>query len=91
MTSIKTSLFAMSAANPGVSDILDPDAIYTTEETALRVKSTPRTLEAWRLQGIGPPYIRLGRRMVRYRGKDVLEFLSGKTFTSTSEEATRAA
>jgi predicted DNA-binding transcriptional regulator AlpA len=44
----------------------------TTEELAERIggKTTPRTVEDWRLDGKGPRYIRVGRT-IRYREADV--------------------
>lgn len=47
----------------------------TTEELAARLGVEPRTVEDWRLDGIGPPFIRLGKggpkSAVRYRERDV--------------------
>lgn len=47
----------------------------TTEELAARLGVRPRTVEDWRLDGTGPPPMRLGkggpRSPVRYREKDV--------------------
>jgi hypothetical protein len=36
---------------------------------------TPGTLARWRSVGIGPTYIRLGPRKVRYRPADVKDFI----------------
>jgi hypothetical protein len=50
------------------------------------VKNSPRTLESWRLNGIGPNFVRMGRRGVRYRWGDLLDYVHGRRFSSTSEE-----
>lgn len=42
----------------------------TTEELALRLCRSPRTVEDWRLDRKGPPYIRVGGT-VRYRLADI--------------------
>lgn len=42
-------------------------------ELAERWRLSPRTLQRWRQTAIGPPYLRLGRRIL-YRMFDVLEF-----------------
>jgi hypothetical protein len=46
------------------------EKIYlTTEETAVYIGGdvSPRTLERWRLEGIGPDFITVSAKMVRYR------------------------
>ena len=50
---------------------IDPNALATQSEVAAHVGVSPRALEAWRLRGEGPPFIRLSRRLVRYRPADV--------------------
>ena len=42
-----------------------------------------RTLQRWRLEGIGPVFVKLGR-LVRYRQSDLELFLEERTRTSTS-------
>ena len=42
-----------------------------------------RTMQRWRLEGIGPVYVKLGR-LVRYRRHDLDAFLEERTCTSTS-------
>ena len=48
-----------------------------------------RTLQRWRLEGVGPTYVKLGR-LVRYRQTDLDAFLEERTRTSTSMESTEA-
>ena len=42
-----------------------------------------RTLQRWRLEGVGPTYVKLGR-LVRYRQTDLDTFLEEQACTSTS-------
>ncbi len=61
------------------------DPLLTTEETADYVGATPRTLEAWRLRGGGPPFVKVSKRMVRYRLSDVTKWIEQRVRTSTSD------
>lgn len=45
---------------------------------------SPRTLERWRAAGIGPRYIRCGRR-VFYRPSDLGDFIERHARTSTRQ------
>jgi hypothetical protein len=45
-----------------------------------------RTLQRWRLEGVGPTYVKLGR-LVRYRQTDLDSFLEERTRTSTSMDS----
>ena len=48
-----------------------------------------RTLQRWRLEGVGPTYLKIGR-LVRYRKSDLDNFLEQSTCTSTSMSQARA-
>ena len=45
---------------------------------------SPRTMQRWRLDGMGPPFIKIGR-LVRYRKSNLDAFLAARTFVSTAE------
>ena len=62
------------------------DDLLTGSELAGTLKVSVRTPESWRLNGEGPPFIRVGKRRVLYRWRDVLEYLEGRRFGSTTEE-----
>lgn len=47
------------------------DAILTDEQLALMWKLSPSTLRHWRSANEGPPYFKLGGRLVRYRWSEV--------------------
>ena len=46
-----------------------------------------RTLEAWRLRGYGPPFLRLSPRLVRYRASDIDRWLAARVVGGHSREA----
>lgn len=48
--------------------------ILDTPDAADLLGVSPRTLEDWRWRGIGPPFYKLGRRIVRYRATDLETF-----------------
>ncbi len=48
---------------------------------------SPRTLQRWRLEGVGPTFVKLGR-LVRYRQSDLEAFLDERARTSTSMNST---
>lgn len=65
-----------------------PGQLMRQEEVANLLAVSERTLEAWRLSGAGPPYVRLGsKKAVRYKRSDVEAWLAARTFRSTSEES----
>ena len=59
-------------------------AVLMTEgETADYLSLSCRTLQAWRVRGCGPKFVKVGRS-VRYQVSDVQEFLKGNVRHSTS-------
>jgi hypothetical protein len=67
------------------------DAAEYLPESALceQYPFSPRTVQRWRATGDGPPYIRVGRRIL-YRRSDVEEWLSSQTFRHRADELRRA-
>ncbi len=58
------------------------------DQASITLKVSPRTLQAWRVRGCGPTFIKVGRS-VRYRISDVQEFVNRNVHQSTSEESYR--
>jgi DNA-binding transcriptional MerR regulator len=56
----------------------DPDALLTEGQAARLLNLSVRTLQAWRVGGLGPPFCRLGRA-VRYRRRDLLSWIEVNT------------
>ena len=53
-------------------------------QPAERLTNRKNTIEGWRVKGIGPRYVKIGR-LVRYRIEDVEAWLEAQTRTSTSQ------
>jgi uncharacterized protein YjcR len=49
--------------------------LYSTEQVAKLLAVSPGTIRAWRARRKGPPYITVSRTLVRYRGKELLEWM----------------
>jgi hypothetical protein len=68
----------------GVKRNLNPDAflaeVLTTAEAAEFLRVSPDTLKLWRkrAQRRGPPYVKVGRRLVRYLLEDLTSYLAGQ-------------
>ena len=58
-----------------------------TRQVAEMLNITPGTLNVMRVKGIGPSYLKLGGKLVRYRHADVEAWLSGCQRHSTSEQS----
>lgn len=66
------------------------EKMLTTGEAAERLGLSRRTLEAWRLTGAGPVFVKLGRVAVRYRTEDLAEFARPARSTSEVSAARKA-
>lgn len=63
--------------------LFDPDTVYSAEDVAARGIANYSTLAKWRHHKIGPPYLRLGKR-VGYRGRDLLDWIEAQTVRPTA-------
>jgi excisionase family DNA binding protein len=63
--------------------------LYTQREAAAVLRLSERTLERWRVQGIGPRFVRLGRRSIRYPQQNVEAYVAACDVGSTSEKGTQ--
>jgi Helix-turn-helix domain len=61
------------------------DELYPPDDVSATLKDqvSPATLAKWRVQGDGPPFIKVGRS-VFYRGADVNRWMQGRTVTHTN-------
>jgi predicted DNA-binding transcriptional regulator AlpA len=50
------------------------DRPMTTDEVAAYLGVSPRSIERWRLQRVGPPFIKLSARAIRYSSAALREW-----------------
>ena len=46
---------------------------------------SPRAMEDWRPRGVGPRFIRISGRAVRYRARELARFMAEREVSSTSD------
>jgi hypothetical protein len=68
----------------------DPDAALSENQAADFLGASVRTLQAWRVRGGGPRYLKIGRS-VRYQRRELMAFQKAHTVGSTSESDGREA
>lgn len=61
----------------------DPESLLSEPQTCDLAGLAPRTLQRKRLDGTGPRFVKLGRRVL-YRRADVLAWIAANTHASTS-------
>jgi predicted DNA-binding transcriptional regulator AlpA len=54
----------------------DPDTLLPEREAASLLGYTARSLQIWRHQKKGPPFIKLYNRSIRYRRKDLMNWIN---------------
>ena len=68
-----------------MADVISSRQRLRTKLAAPYIGSTESTMEKWRVAGIGPPFIRLGSRIVVYDTEDLDKYMAARRATSTSE------
>ena len=63
---------------------VDPEALLDQASVARLLGATEKFLEARRVRGGGPPFVKVGR-LCRYRRADVLAWIESRRCASTSE------
>ncbi len=59
--------------------------LLTPEQAAKRLSLSQKTLANYRSQGIGPKFVRLSGRAIRYQVKDLRDYIDQRSFENTSE------
>jgi predicted DNA-binding transcriptional regulator AlpA len=59
--------------------------LMDSEQAAKVLNLSKRTLEAFRVRGNGPKYVKISARCVRYRLDDLNKWINERITTSTSE------
>jgi len=62
--------------------------LLTQREAALALRLSERTLERWRVSGIGPHFVRLNHS-IRYRQQDLDAHVAARVVASTSQKGTQ--
>lgn len=57
----------------------DNDALLPQKRVAAMLGVSPRALEAWRMRGAGPTFVKISSRCIRYRLGDVKKFIADRT------------
>jgi len=63
-----------------------PQILLTEQEAARRLTVSVKTLQAWRVRGGGPRFVKVGR-LVRYTEPSIEEFIRLHTISSTAESS----
>lgn len=72
--------------NPLPDPTLNATPVFlTVRETAEFLRLSEITLGRWRIEGVGPPYRKFGRRVV-YDRADIIAWTDAQTRSSTSEQ-----
>jgi hypothetical protein len=66
----------------------DLDSALNENQAAEFLGVSVRTLQAWRVRGGGPPYVKIGRS-VRYQRQVLVRFQEQHTVTSTTDADAR--
>ena len=53
--------------------------LLTPEEAGAMLGIKIQTLSNWRTRKVGPPYVRVGQRLIRYRENDLQAFVDAST------------
>lgn len=65
---------------------INDDRPMGTTEAAQYIGKSVQTLAQWRYAGIGPQFVKIGRRTVLYRRRDIDEWLEANLRTQTGAE-----
>jgi hypothetical protein len=63
----------------------DFESLLNEQLAANYLGFTARTLQTWRVRGVGPAFVKISKRAVRYRKCDLNSWVSDRIKTSTSE------
>ena len=65
-----------------------PSALVTEEDAATFLSVSMRSLQRWRAEERGPPFVKLHERRVHYRLSDLEAWVEPRRFASTSAVTT---
>ncbi len=73
---ITPDLLSQCITKPKGYIMTQQESLLTTQEVADFMGIASFTLAKYRMKGIGPKYIQLGKKLIRYRKEDIEEWLS---------------
>lgn len=65
------------------------DCLLHETEAARFLSLSVRSLQGWRVKGGGPPFVKIGRRAVRYRRRELIAWAEASLCENTSQADTR--
>ena len=65
---------------------IDLPAFLTEKEFSERYRTPARSLQRWRANGDGPPFVRIGPRRIAYRTADAEAWLQSRTYPHRAAE-----
>jgi predicted DNA-binding transcriptional regulator AlpA len=80
-----------SMALAATPESLTGQELLDARQAAAVLHAQVQTLAKWRCQGGGPHFIRLSRRMIRYRRSDLDAFIAARTRTHTTADTSEPA
>ena len=63
------------------------DQLITEHEAAGFLNYSTRALQNWRVRGGGPRYIKVSKKSIRYRRRELIDWAQSKLRTSSSQKA----
>ncbi len=63
----------------------DPEQLMNEHRAAELLGYSIRALQVWRMNGKGPKFIKVSARSIRYRRRDLIDWIDGNTRMSTSD------
>ncbi len=63
----------------------DPDRLIDEREAAGFLCYSVRALQNWRVRGGGPRFVKVSARSIRYRRRDLIEWIEDRLRNNTSE------
>lgn len=78
---------AASGSTPGPS--VQPPLVLNEKEAAVQLGVSARTLQAMRVDGSGPPFVRLSDRRIGYAVAALQSWIASRSVRSTSEATMR--
>jgi len=63
----------------------DLDQLLNENDAAILLSYNVRSLQNWRVRGGGPKFVKVSKRSVRYRRRDLIAWIDSLTVANTSE------